>query len=89
MWTGIEPFVEAGLINMLGRLFEYKGRLFDYKSDDCDGNLLMLFSFRIIWDMIKKQLIFPHVDLDIKYYDLSVENRDATDDKGEKWMMIG
>lgn len=33
--------------------------------------------------MIKKQLIFPHVDLDIKYYDLSVENRDATDDKGK------
>jgi len=36
---------------------------------------------RIIWDMIKKQLIFPHVDLDIKRYDLSIENRDATDDK--------
>jgi len=36
---------------------------------------------RIIWDMIKKQLILPHVDLDIKRYDLSIENRDATDDK--------
>lgn len=36
---------------------------------------------RIIWDMIKKQLIFPHVDLNVERYDLSIENRDATDDK--------
>ena len=32
--------------------------------------------------MIKKQLILPYVDLDIQRYDLSIENRDATDDKG-------
>ncbi|MDG5799979.1 isocitrate dehydrogenase (NADP(+)) [Marinilabiliaceae bacterium ANBcel2] len=36
---------------------------------------------RIIWKMIKDELITPYVDLDIKYYDLSIENRDATDDK--------
>merc|ERR1712048_617942 len=36
---------------------------------------------RVIWDMIKKQLILPFVDLDIQRYDLSIENRDATDDK--------
>lgn len=36
---------------------------------------------RIIWEAIKDKLIFPHVDLDIKCYDLSIENRDATDDK--------
>lgn len=36
---------------------------------------------RIIWKMIKDQLILPYLDLDIKYYDLSIENRDATDDK--------
>jgi isocitrate dehydrogenase len=36
---------------------------------------------RIIWEMIKEKLIFPFVDLDIKCYDLSIENRDATDDK--------
>lgn len=27
------------------------------------------------------QLIFPHLDLDIKYYDLGILNRDATDDR--------
>ena len=32
--------------------------------------------------MIKKQLILPFVDLDIKRYDLGMENRDATDDQG-------
>jgi isocitrate dehydrogenase len=36
---------------------------------------------RIIWQMIKDQLIFPYLDLDIKYYDLSMEKRDETDDK--------
>lgn len=36
---------------------------------------------RIIWDFIKKKLILPYLDLDIKYYDLGIENRDATDDK--------
>ncbi|KAH9790815.1 isocitrate dehydrogenase (NADP) [Citrus sinensis] len=36
---------------------------------------------RIIWQMIKDKLIFPYLDLDIKYYDLGILNRDATDDK--------
>ena len=36
---------------------------------------------RIIWTFIKQQLILPYLDLDIKYYDLGMENRDATDDK--------
>uniref|UniRef100_UPI0005CA6F3F isocitrate dehydrogenase [NADP] n=1 Tax=Fragaria vesca subsp. vesca TaxID=101020 RepID=UPI0005CA6F3F len=36
---------------------------------------------RIIWTAIKEKLIFPYVDLDIKYYDLGILNRDATDDK--------
>ncbi|KAJ4961844.1 hypothetical protein NE237_021754 [Protea cynaroides] len=36
---------------------------------------------RIIWSMIKDKLIFPYLDLDIKYYDLGILNRDATDDK--------
>ncbi|GAB2293392.1 hypothetical protein Dimus_027591 [Dionaea muscipula] len=36
---------------------------------------------RIIWNMIKDKLIFPYLDLDIKYYDLGILNRDATDDK--------
>lgn len=36
---------------------------------------------RIIWAFIKQQLILPYLDLDIKYYDLSIENRDATNDQ--------
>ena len=36
---------------------------------------------RIIWSFIKEQLILPYLDLDIKYYDLSIQNRDATDDQ--------
>tara|TARA_B100000768_G_C11262509_1_gene369471 strand:+ start:270 stop:1496 length:1227 start_codon:yes stop_codon:yes gene_type:complete len=36
---------------------------------------------RIIWDFIKSKLILPYLDLDIKYYDLGVKNRDFTDDQ--------
>src|SRR6266581_7417795 len=36
---------------------------------------------RIIWQFIKDQLILPYLDVDLKYYDLSIENRDATEDK--------
>ncbi len=35
---------------------------------------------RIIWAMIKEKLILPFLDIDLKYFDLSIENRDATDD---------
>jgi len=36
---------------------------------------------RIIWQFIKDKLIFPYLDLDIKYYDLGIEKRDETDDQ--------
>jgi isocitrate dehydrogenase len=36
---------------------------------------------RIIWQSIKDKLIHPYLDIDLEYYDLSVENRDATDDQ--------
>jgi isocitrate dehydrogenase len=36
---------------------------------------------RIIWAFIKDQLILPYLDVDLRYYDLSVEHRDATDDQ--------
>jgi len=36
---------------------------------------------RIIWSFIKTKLILPYIDLDIKYYDLGVKNRDFTDDQ--------
>ncbi|MFM8564682.1 MAG: isocitrate dehydrogenase (NADP(+)) [Bacteroidota bacterium] len=36
---------------------------------------------RIIWSFIKNKLILPYVDIDIKYYDLGMEHRDATNDQ--------
>jgi len=36
---------------------------------------------RIIWQFIKDQLILPYLDVELEYYDLSIENRDATDDQ--------
>src|SRR5450755_3584813 len=36
---------------------------------------------RIIWQFIKNLLILPYLDIDLKYYDLSIQNRDATDDQ--------
>ena len=36
---------------------------------------------RIIWDFIKKKLILPYLNIDLKYYDLSVQKRDETNDQ--------
>jgi len=36
---------------------------------------------RIIWHRIRSQLVLPYLDVDLKYFDLGVEHRDATDDK--------
>ena len=36
---------------------------------------------RIIWDFIKQKLILPYLDIDLKYYDLSIQVRDETDDQ--------
>ena len=36
---------------------------------------------RIIWSFIKEQLILPYLDVNLEYYDLGIENRDATDDQ--------
>lgn len=44
---------------------------------DLDGDEMT----RIIWQAIKDKLIHPYLDLDIKYYDLSIQNRDATNDQ--------
>jgi isocitrate dehydrogenase len=44
---------------------------------DLDGDEMT----RIIWDLIKKKLILPYLDVDIKYYDLGVEYRDKTEDQ--------
>jgi isocitrate dehydrogenase len=44
---------------------------------DLDGDEMT----RVIWQMIKEKLIFPHLDLPLLHFDLSIENRDATDDR--------
>ena len=44
---------------------------------DIDGDEMT----RIIWKWIKDKLIFPHLDIQLDYYDLGIEHRDATDDK--------
>ena len=44
---------------------------------DIDGDEMT----RVIWDVIKKELILPYLDIDIKYFDLSIQNRDKTNDK--------
>lgn len=44
---------------------------------DLDGDEMT----RIIWQFIKDKLILPYLDIDIKYFDLGIEHRDATDDK--------
>lgn len=44
---------------------------------DMDGDEMT----RIIWKMIKDELIFPYLDLNLDYYDLGIENRDATNDQ--------
>jgi len=35
---------------------------------------------RIIWQMVKEKLVLPYLDVDLKYYDLHIKNRDNTDD---------
>ena len=36
---------------------------------------------RIIWDLIKEKLLFPHLEMELHTFDLGIEYRDATDDQ--------
>ena len=36
---------------------------------------------RVIWQDIRDELILPYLDINLEYYDLGIENRDATDDQ--------
>lgn len=49
----------------------------DHPVVEIDGDEMT----RIIWQMIREKLILPYLDIDLKYYDLSIQNRDATDDQ--------
>lgn len=44
---------------------------------DMDGDEMT----RIIWALIKERLIHPYLDIDLKYFDLGIESRDATNDQ--------
>ena len=44
---------------------------------DLDGDEMT----RVIWTKIKEKLILPYLDIDIRYFDLGIEHRDATDDQ--------
>lgn len=44
---------------------------------DLDGDEMT----RVIWKQIKERLIFPYLDINLDYYDLGIQNRDATDDQ--------
>ena len=44
---------------------------------DLDGDEMT----RVIWKQIKEQLILPYLDIDIRYFDLGIESRDATEDR--------
>ena len=44
---------------------------------DLDGDEMT----RVIWSKIKEKLILPYLDIDIRYFDLGMEHRDATDDR--------
>ena len=48
-----------------------KGPVFELDGDEMT---------RIIWNFIKKKLILPYLDIDIKYFDLGIKNRDKTSD---------
>lgn len=39
---------------------------------------------RVIWKLIKEKLILPYLDVDLKYYDLSIQERDRTNDQVTK-----
>ena len=36
---------------------------------------------RIIWDLIKEKLLFPHLEMELRTFDLGIESRDKTDDQ--------
>ena len=55
-----------------GQKIEVKGTVVELDGDEMT---------RIIWKLIKETLILPHLDVDLEYYDLGMEHRDATDDQ--------
>ncbi|KAF8609299.1 isocitrate dehydrogenase NADP-dependent [Ceratobasidium sp. AG-I] len=69
-WTGsmMQRYVSTGV----GSRIAVKNPVVELDGDEMT---------RVIWKKIREELILPYLDLDIKYYDLGMENRDATDDQ--------
>jgi isocitrate dehydrogenase len=57
---------------MAGGKIKVQGRVVELDGDEMT---------RVIWQWIKDLLIFPHLDIDLEYFDLGIEHRDATDDQ--------
>ena len=55
-----------------GQKIEVKGTVVELDGDEMT---------RIIWKLIKDTLLLPHLDVNLEYYDLGMEHRDATDDQ--------
>ena len=55
-----------------GQKIKVKGTVVELDGDEMT---------RIIWKLIKDTLILPHLDVNLEYYDLGMEHRDATDDQ--------
>jgi isocitrate dehydrogenase len=57
---------------MSGGKIKVEGRVVELDGDEMT---------RVIWQWIKDLLILPHLDIDLEYFDLGIEHRDATDDQ--------
>ncbi|PVU88021.1 hypothetical protein BB559_005771 [Furculomyces boomerangus] len=68
-------FMNKGILSQLRSIHMEKIKV-QNPVVDLDGDEMT----RIIWKKIKDELILPYLDIDIKYYDLGMENRDKTDD---------
>ena len=56
----------------MAKIIKAKGQVVELDGDEMT---------RIIWEFIKEKLILQYVDVDLRYFDLSVQSRDATDDQ--------
>ena len=70
LWLDLVPAAIGEGVSM-GRI-KVAGKVVELDGDEMT---------RIIWAFIKERLILPYLDIDLEYYDLGIENRDATADR--------
>ena len=56
----------------MAKIIKAKGQVVELDGDEMT---------RIIWEFIKEKLILQYIDVDLRYFDLSVQSRDSTDDQ--------